>query len=196
MNTLLNISALSLAVLLSACAATPVVAPAPSTAAKPFELTSPSFVDGAALTIRNAGNAKDNPNCVGDNISPALNWKNVPPGTRSFALTVYDHEGRSGLGVVHWVAYGIPASVTGFGENEVSAPSARFVGGKGTSGSAVYAGPCPPAGSGAHHYIFTLIATDLEPGALPAGLSRAELLDRLAGHARGATSLVGLFGRP
>jgi len=33
--------------------------------------------------------------------------------TKSYALILYDPEGRGGLGVVYWVAYGIPASDTG-----------------------------------------------------------------------------------
>ncbi|MDP9902850.1 YbhB/YbcL family Raf kinase inhibitor-like protein [Variovorax ginsengisoli] len=192
------VAGVALAMLVSACAMKPAsegAGPSPS-ARKPFELTSPQFADGTDLALKNAGNAKENPNCVGQNVSPPLDWKNMPSGTRSFALTVFDHEGRSGLGVVHWVAYGIPASVTGFSENEVSVPSPKFVGGRGTSGSGSYAGPCPPAGTGKHHYIFTLIATDLEPGTLPAGLTQAQLLEKLDGRVKGATSLVGLFGQP
>jgi phosphatidylethanolamine-binding protein (PEBP) family uncharacterized protein len=46
------------------------------------------------------------------------------------------------------------------------------------------------------HYTFTLVATDVEPGALPAGLTRDELFDKLQGHSKGAAGLVGLFGRP
>ena len=59
-----------------------------------------------------------------------------------------------------------------------------------------YFGPCPPPNTGAHHYVFTLVATDLEPTALPAGLTRDELLMKLDGHAKGASSLVALFGHP
>lgn len=196
MKNIRCISGLTLAVLLSACAIQPASQSARPSGPAPFELTSPHFADGTDLAMKNAGNAQQNPNCVGQNISPPLNWKNVPSGTKSFAMTVFDHEGRSGLGVVHWVAYGIPVSVTGFSENEVSAPSPKFVGGRGTSGSSNYAGPCPPLHTGKHHYIFTLIATDLEPGALPPGLTQAQLLEKLAGRVKGATSLVGLFGRP
>jgi len=47
-----------------------------------------------------------------------------------------------------------------------------------------------------HHYTFTLIATDLEPGELPPGLSRDELLAKLTGHTKGATGLIGQFGSP
>ena len=66
---------------------------------------------------KNAGN---NPNCVGDNVSPQLSWTGVPAGTKSFALLMEDPEGRGGAGVHHWVAYGIPANVTSFAEGEVS----------------------------------------------------------------------------
>ena len=131
-------------------------------AAEPFMLTSPAFKDGTPLQKKNSGDRKDNPNCVGENVSPPLAWSNPPAGTKSFALTMVDPEGRGGLGVVHWVAYGIPATVSGFAEGEVSKPSPNYVGGKGTNGAATYLGPCTPRGA-PHHYTFTLIATDLEP---------------------------------
>lgn len=161
----------------------------------PFTLAS-SFRDGGMLALKNAGNAKANPNCVGTNVSPPLSWSNPPSGTRSLALTMIDPEGRGGLGVVHWVAYGIPSTVGGLQENEASAPSTKFVGGKGTAGLGTYTGPCTPPGSGLHHYTFTLIATDLDPAQFEPGLTHAELMAKLEGHAKGATGLVGLFGRP
>ena len=107
-------------------------------AAEPFTLMSSTFKDGTPLQQKNAGNRKDNPNCVGENVSPPLAWSNPPAGTKSFALVMVDPEGRGGLSVIHWVAYGIPASVTGFAEGEVSKPSPNFVGGKGTNGAAIY----------------------------------------------------------
>ena len=75
-----------------------------------FTLTSPSFKDGERLATKNAGNNKSNPNCVGENISPALTWANPPEGTKSYALLMFDPEGRPPGGVSHWVAYGIPVS--------------------------------------------------------------------------------------
>ena len=148
------------------------------------------------LATKNAGNIKTNPNCIGENISPPLSWSNVPAGTKSFALLMFDPEGRGGLGVSHWVAYGIPASTTAFAEGAVSQLSDKYVGGKGTAELGHYLGPCTPPGTGMHHYTFTLIATDLEPGDLPAGLTREELFAKLTGHTKGAAGLVGLFGRP
>jgi len=166
-------------------------------AAEPFILSSPAFKDGTPLAKRNSGDRKDNPNCVGENVSPPLAWANPPAGTKSFAFSMVDPEARGGMGVVHWVAYGIPVSVTGFAEGEVSKPSPNYVGGKGTAGggASTYIGPCTPQGA-PHHYTFMLIATDLEPGDLPAGLTREELFAKLTGRTKGATGLVGLFGSP
>ena len=78
-----------------------------------FTLTSPAFKDGERLATKFAGNNKSNPNCVGENISPPLAWANPPEGTKSYALLMFDPEGRPPGGVSHWVAYGIPVSVTG-----------------------------------------------------------------------------------
>jgi Raf kinase inhibitor-like YbhB/YbcL family protein len=164
-------------------------------AAEPFKLTSAAFADNAPLAKKNAGDRKENPNCVGQSISPPLKWANPPAGTKSYALLLTDPEGRLGLGVVHMVIYGIPAPITGFAEGELSKPSDKFVGGKSTMGLPVYFGPCTPPGDW-HHYTFTLIATDLDPKALQPGMTRDELLTALAGHAKGAAGLVGRFRHP
>ena len=168
----------------------------PSTGPHVFSLTSSAFRDGTMLERKNAGDNPKNPNCVGQNVSPPLSWSNPPAGTRSYALLMLDPEGRQGLSVSHWVAYGIPASVTGFAEGETSRPMDKYVGGKGTNGFSYYQGPCTPPATGLHHYTFTLIATDLDPKALPPGLTRDELFSKLQGHTKGAAGLVGLFGRP
>ena len=168
----------------------------PSTGDNVFSITSSQFKDGTMLEKKNAGDNPKNPNCIGQNVSPPLTFSNPPAGTRSYALVMVDPEGRAGLGVIHWVAYGIPVGVTGFAEGEVSKASDKYVGGKGTSGFANYQGPCTPPATGLHHYTFTLIATDLDPKELPAGLTRDELFLKLQGHTKGAAGLVGLFGRP
>lgn len=166
-----------------------------ASAADPFMITSPAFKDGTPMAKKFAGNNKANPNCVGENVSPPLTWANPPAGTKSYALTMVDPEGRSGAGVMHWIAYGIPVSVTGFAEGETSTLGPKYVGGKGTNGVGHYLGPCTGPGM-PHHYTFTLIATDLEPTELPPGLTRDELLAKLAGRSKGATGLIGLFGSP
>jgi Raf kinase inhibitor-like YbhB/YbcL family protein len=169
----------------------------PVDAAEPFVISSPAFKDGAMMPKKSSNNTVGSANCVGENISPALNWANPPAGTKSYALTMVDPEGRGGSGVIHWVAYGIPVSLTGFAEGEVSKPSDKYVGGKGTAGGGVgyYQGPCTGPGA-PHHYTFILIATDLEPTELAPGLTRDELLAKLTGHTKGSTGLVGLFKNP
>ena len=160
-----------------------------------LQLSSAGFADGGLLAARYGGNISSNPNCSGLNLSPSLTWSNAPAGTRSFAILMVDPEGRRGLGVNHWVAYGIAASVLGFAEGEAAdEASAKFVHGVGTRGVDVYTGPCAPPGTGLHHYVITLIATDLAPDALPRGLTREELLTRLDGHSLAASSLVGRSG--
>jgi len=168
---------------------------APDARAADFTLSSPAFADNAPLATKYAGNDKSSPNCVGENVSPPLQWANPPAGTMSYALVMTDPEGRLGLGVVHWVAYGIPVSVTGFAEGEVSQTSPKYVGGKNMRGLAHYFGPCTPPGDW-HHYTLTLIATDLDPTALKPGLTRDELFAALAGHTKGAAGLIGRFRHP
>ena len=46
-----------------------------------------------------------------------------------------------------------------------------------------------------HHYVFTLIATDLAPDALEPGLDREGLLGALEGHALAATGFVVRYAR-
>src|SRR5262249_3049071 len=125
-------------------------------------ITSASFKGGERLPAKMAGNNKQNPNCVGENISPQLSWANPPAGTKSYALLMFDPEGRPPGGVSHWVAYGIPVSVTGFAEGETSKQTDKFVGGKSTMGLPHYFGPCTPPGA-PHHYTFTLMPTALYP---------------------------------
>lgn len=164
-------------------------------AADPFTLSSASFKDGTLMPKKMAGANKANPNCVGENVSPELTWKNPPAGTISYALIMTDPEGRLGLGVDHWHAYGIPASVTSFAEGETSKPSDKYIGGIGTAKQTHYIGPCTPSGA-PHHYTFVIIATDLDIKALPPGLTRLELLEKLNGHTKGAAGMVGLFKNP
>jgi phosphatidylethanolamine-binding protein (PEBP) family uncharacterized protein len=69
-------------------------------------LSSASFKNGRPMPKKFGASVRD---CGGQNISPALAWSNVPANTKSFALTMFDPDGRKGLGVVHWVAYDIAA---------------------------------------------------------------------------------------
>jgi Raf kinase inhibitor-like YbhB/YbcL family protein len=180
-------------------------ATAAADAAELFTLKSTTFADGKIMpkkVANSTANMPNNPNCVGENVSPQLSWSNVPDGTKSFVLLMIDPEGRGGAGVNHWVAYGIPASVTGFAEDEVSKQTDKYVGGKSTQGVAFYSGPCTPPNQMAHHYTFALIATDLAPTELAPGLTKEEVTAKLAApgqppaHTKGVAGMVGLFINP
>jgi Raf kinase inhibitor-like YbhB/YbcL family protein len=168
-----------------------------------FTLTSTTFQDGKIMPKKvaasRANSATNNPNCVGDNVSPQFSWNNVPDGTKSFALLMFDPEGRAPSGVSHWVAYGIPASVTGFAEGETSRASDKYVAGKSTMGVGTYFGPCTPPNTTPHHYTFILIATDFDAAELPPGLTRDEVIAKFGpppAHVKGVTGMVGLFVNP
>ena len=106
--------------------------------------------------------------CTGGNISPALQWSNVPTGTQSLALQVYDPDAPSGSGFWHWAVYNMPPTTTGMaqgaGNNPATLPAGAFGGNTdfldtgATGGNGNYGGPCPPAGDAPHRYIFTLFA--------------------------------------
>jgi Raf kinase inhibitor-like YbhB/YbcL family protein len=160
-------------------------------------LTSPAIQDNGTLATKNACSDKQrSPNCVGENISPPLSWSNPPDGTKSFALLLFDPEGRAPAGVSHMVVYGIPADVKGFAEGELSKPSDKFVGGKSTMNLGTYTGPGTPPNTDWHHYTWTIIATDLDPKALQPGMTRDELAKALDGHVKGSAGLVTRFRHP
>jgi len=171
---------------------------------KIFQMSSTTFRDGQPMPAKvgnSQANDPQNPNCLGENVSPQLSWVNPPADAKSFAFLMIDPEGRGGGAVIHWVAYGIPLTVTGFAEGEVSKDSPKYVGGKSRQGVGHFSGPCMPPNSSPRHYTFVLIATDLEPNALPPGLTKDELTAKIVPptgprHDKGATGMVGLYARP
>jgi Raf kinase inhibitor-like YbhB/YbcL family protein len=161
---------------------------------KYFNLTSTAFKDGGKLPQKYSGNNPQNKNCDGQNVSPELSWSGAPAGTKSFALMLYDTAGRAPLGVVHWLAYDIPATKTSLKEGEATNPSSEFKGGKSTMGLQTYFGPCPPKGVKPHPYVFTAMALDLAPDALAPGLDQAALGAAVQGHLLESVSLVSRYG--
>jgi Raf kinase inhibitor-like YbhB/YbcL family protein len=168
-------------------------APTGHAADKPFTLSAGAFRDGTPMPKRFAGNVVDNPNCDGKNISPALSWSNAPEGIKSFAIIMIDPDGQKGLGVMHWIAYGIPGTKKGLKEGEASVPTPDIVGGINSRNTVLYAGPCPPHGLRPHHYVISLIATDLDPGALQPGMTRDALMAALKGHTLDSITTVGTY---
>lgn len=157
-----------------------------------FSLNMPDAEDNSFFSVENASNSAE---CKGRNVSPALYWQFVPKGTQSFALVLHDPDGQKGLGVDHWIRYGFSAALDHLSTGSGSEANLEGTGGKNTHGSLDYVGPCPPVGDSAHHYVIQLYALDLAPDALPAGLTRDELLAKIKGHVLGVSSVVRRYQR-
>lgn len=116
---------------------TPTASPAP-----PFGITSSAFDNGGQIPARYT--------CSGADDSPPLAWSHPPQGTAAYALVVVDTDAS---GFAHWVVADIP------GDRASLAAGERIgVAGRNGFGGVGYGGPCPPVGSGVHHYVFTLYA--------------------------------------
>jgi Raf kinase inhibitor-like YbhB/YbcL family protein len=100
--------------------------------------------------------------CTGGNLSPQLSWENVPEGTKSFAITMYDPDAPTGSGFWHWVVFDIPASTkelkTSAGTPEKNLLPVGAIQSLTDFGKVGYGGPCPPEGHGFHQYIVTVYA--------------------------------------
>jgi Raf kinase inhibitor-like YbhB/YbcL family protein len=161
-----------------------------------FTLSSPAFGDDGVLPLKYAGGILCGKDSRGGNASPPLAWEHPPAGTKSFAILMIDPDGRRGLGSVHWVAYGIAAARTGLTEGEGNAPARPGItDGKNSRGTLGYTGPCGPPDDAPHHYVIDVIALDLVPGALQAGLDHDQLLYAIVGHSLGPASLVVRYRR-
>lgn len=154
--------------------------------ASAFELQSPAFPPGGDIPVKYT--------CDGRDVSPALRWADPPVGTKGLALINDDPDAPGGTWV-HWVLYGIPATIR---ELREGVPAQDTVGGIGRQGvndfrKAGYGGPCPPRGP-AHRYFFRLYALDIEL-ALPPRNTKAALLKAIEGHVLGRAELMGRYQR-
>jgi Raf kinase inhibitor-like YbhB/YbcL family protein len=155
--------------------------PAEEESAMSIELTSPAFAHGEAIPTLYS--------CDGDDISPPLQWQNVPAGTQSLALIMDDPDAPRGTWV-HWVLYNMPPQTSELPENvALTAGSSQ---GTNSWNRLGYGGPCPP--SGTHRYFFKLYALDSELD-LAAGATKDQLLAAMEGHILAQGELMGTYAR-
>jgi len=135
--------------------------------------------------------------CTGKNISPELNWKNAPEGTKSFALTVYDPDAPTGSGWWHWIVFNIPkeslslqAGAGDASKNILPKGSIQNVTDYGLSG---FGGACPPKGDKAHQYIFTIHALDVDKLELDGKQSAAIAGYNINAHTIQKASLIAYY---
>ena len=154
-------------------------------ALSPMQLTSTAFEPGGNIPSRFTGEGED--------VSPELAWSDVPDGTKAFALICHDPDAPlvkpGSYGFVHWVLYGIPASI-----NHLPEGVGDYTQGVNDFGNPGYGGPMPPEGHGTHHYFFWVLALDADVE-LPPGLTMWALLERIEPHVIGMNRLMGTYAR-
>jgi Raf kinase inhibitor-like YbhB/YbcL family protein len=179
---------MSLAGVLAACL--------PLAHAAGFTLSSPSIKPGATLTDAQVFSGFG---CTGKNVSPALKWSGAPPGTKSFAVTVYDPDAPTGSGWWHWVVYNIPATATelpeGAGAADGKGLPAGSVQGRTDFGAPAFGGACPPEGDKPHRYVFTVYALKTDKIEVPPDGSAAMVGFNIQANKLGAATFTAKYGR-
>jgi Raf kinase inhibitor-like YbhB/YbcL family protein len=154
-----------------------------------MNMTSTDIHSGSAIPV-----AHIYPRCGGENISPSLSWSGAPSGTMSFVLTMIDVDVKPDEWS-HWVVVGLPATVNSLPSGAQSLPGgAKVI--VSNFGDAAYAGPCPPKGTGVHHYQFTIWALPTATISLAPDEKATTLTALLSKHALDRASLIGLVTAP
>jgi Raf kinase inhibitor-like YbhB/YbcL family protein len=154
-----------------------------------MKLESPAFSHQGEIPVRFT--------CDGGDVSPTLNWSDLPAGTKSLALIVDDPDAPDPqapkMTWVHWVLYNLPADTASLPEavkaDKLPAGTQQGLNDWKRTG---YGGPCPPIGQ--HRYFHKLYALDL---ALPdlGEPTKAKLEQAMQGHVLGKAELIGVYQR-
>ncbi|MHB1678437.1 MAG: YbhB/YbcL family Raf kinase inhibitor-like protein [Sulfuriferula sp.] len=167
-----------------------------ATAAK-FEASSPDIPAGQLIPQDYVYNGFG---CTGNNVSPAINWKNPPKGTLSFAVTMHDPDAPTGgAGFWHWMVVNLPDTMTGLarGDGELNSPHLPkgAIQIRNDYGQAAWGGPCPPVGDKPHRYNFTVYALRTNQFVIPPGASASYVGFMLNSHAIALARFTALYGR-
>jgi hypothetical protein len=166
------------------CAATLGTAAAAHADPKPesraLKVTSTAFADGTDIPTEYTCESSAEK-------APPIAWSSTPKGTMSIALLVEDPDAPKGT-VTHWMVSGLPANSVGIASGAALPHGAVALANQ--KGKRGYMGPCPPAGTGKHHYHFHVYALDDAPKA-PADKAGFEAM--IEGHTLADGELVGTF---
>lgn len=160
-----------------------------------LDLTSPDLREGHFLSKTFEFNGFG---CNGANKSPGLQWSDLPAGTKSIAVTVYDPDAPTSSGWWHWLVADIPATEKGLVQG------AGSTGGKLPGGSRSFindfgihdfGGACPPVGHGMHRYQFTVWALPVEKLQVPDNANAAVVGYTLNASALAKKTLTATYAR-
>lgn len=150
-----------------------------------------------SVDFKHTGEIPDLFTCDGQNISPELNWADVPKNAKSLTLIVDDPDAPDPAAPkmvwVHWLLYNIPVSAMQLPKAALASTLPKgTLEGKNDWKKTGYGGPCPPIGR--HRYFHKLYALDIvlqdlhEP-------NKAQLEKAMSGHVIAQTELVGTYQR-
>ena len=154
-----------------------------------LRISSPAFAPGGSIPRKHTCDDRD--------ISPALEWSDVPASAKSLALIVDDPDAPDPAApkrvYVHWVLYDIPPGTKGLPESvERKALPKGTREGTNDWGRTGYGGPCPPIGR--HRYFFKLYALDAVLGDLGKA-TKADVEKAMKGHILANAEVMGTYQR-
>ena len=118
-----------------------------------FELSSPDIKDGEKIADEFRAPS---------NVSPQLDWANLPEGTKSIAVTCFDPDAPTASGFWHWAVFNIPATEKGLPQGAGSEDGSKLPEGAiqlvGDSGMRGHYGANPPAQHAPHRYMYAVHA--------------------------------------
>lgn len=166
-----------------------------SVAAQAVEISSPDIKEGhfMAKTFEFAGFG-----CAGSNKSPALQWRDLPAGTKSVAITAYDPDAPTEAGWWHWLVVDIPVATTALAQGagseggQLPTGSRSFINDFGVK---YFGGACPPVGHGMHRYQFTVWALPETKLDVPDNANPALVGYMLNGKALAKKTLTATYAR-
>lgn len=152
-----------------------------------------SIFEANGLEFENNGIYPQKYTCDGQSISPAIEWKGEPPGTKSFAITMH-HFPPTGEKHVYMVVYNIPPNTKLFPENSTNL---GIWGINTVNNKNGYAPPCSQ-GPGLKSYILTVYALSEIIPSFPAGtkVSMDVLIDTMKGRILNSSIINVNYARP
>jgi Raf kinase inhibitor-like YbhB/YbcL family protein len=125
--------------------------------------------------------------CLGDQVSPPLNVSNIPAGTQSLAIVMFDPHATSSKSTTYWLMWDVD-STGSIPENFINDHASRNPVNKQYGYQAV----CPV--SGTHYYHFKVYALDAKL-TLGKNTTKPMLEKAMGGHVLAKGELIGQYNR-
>lgn len=96
----------------------------------------------------------------GKDVSPQLTWSEVPEGTKSIYIHVFDPDAPTPAGWWHWSIINLPPDLRSLDRGASTSLPDGAINLRHDGGGHGYLGSAPPEGHGPHRYFFTVHALD------------------------------------